>query len=126
MAILGRIVRWLVHPLTGICCSVKGMCTAFRDEHAFQYEVVLGVVHYILLFGFVNESLEFKLVLAVLWPMLLAVELLNTAIEAVTDLASPERHELAAKAKDCASAAVSILSVTLVVLWIFIGWRAWF
>jgi diacylglycerol kinase (ATP) len=45
--------------------------------------------------------------------MVLVVELLNSAVEAVVDRASPEHHELAKRAKDYGSAAVMIaLSVT--------------
>ena len=43
-------------------------------------------------------------------------ELLNTAIEAVVDLASPEHHELARIAKDVASAAVLLAAVTAIVV----------
>jgi diacylglycerol kinase (ATP) len=43
-------------------------------------------------------------------------ELLNTSIEAVVDLASPEHHELARRAKDVASAAVLIAAVTAAVV----------
>lgn len=42
----------------------------------------------------------------------LAAELLNTSIEAVVDLASPEHHELARQAKDFAAAGVLVTSVT--------------
>ena len=57
--------------------------------------------------------------LGVLWFLLIAVELLNSGIEAVVDLASPEHHELARKAKDCGSAAVMCLLVLIVGCWIF-------
>jgi diacylglycerol kinase len=43
-------------------------------------------------------------------------ELLNTSIEAAVDLASPEHHELARRAKDIASAAVLIAAVTAIVV----------
>lgn len=43
-------------------------------------------------------------------------ELLNTAIEAVVDLASPEPHELARRAKDVASAAVLMAAVAAVII----------
>ncbi|HOG50868.1 MAG TPA: diacylglycerol kinase, partial [Lentisphaeria bacterium] len=43
--------------------------------------------------------------------------ILNTAIEAVVDLASPERHPLAKQAKDLASAAVTIAIVANILAW---------
>ena len=48
---------------------------------------------------------------------MLAAELLNTAIEAIVDLASPERHPLAGKAKDCGSAAVALSAVGAGLAW---------
>jgi diacylglycerol kinase len=41
----------------------------------------------------------------------LAAELLNTAVETVVDLVSPEYHPLAGRAKDIAAAAVWVLSL---------------
>lgn len=48
--------------------------------------------------------------------MVLAAETANTAIEAVVDLASPELHPLAKRAKDCAAAVPLILAATSVVV----------
>lgn len=43
--------------------------------------------------------------------LVLVTELLNTAVEAVVDLASPEVHPLARVAKDASAAAVLVASV---------------
>ena len=53
--------------------------------------------------------------------VVLAAELINTAIETVVDLVSPEYHPLAGHAKDIAAAAVYVLSflVALVGLAVF-------
>jgi diacylglycerol kinase (ATP) len=59
----------------------------------------------------------FKLLLNLLWLVLLAVELLNTAIEAVVDLVSPGYHPLAKQAKDFGSAAVFCLLLAWIVAW---------
>jgi diacylglycerol kinase len=50
-------------------------------------------------------------VLVLVIAFVLVAELLNTAVEAVVDLVSPERHELAKRAKDVAAAAVLIASI---------------
>jgi diacylglycerol kinase len=47
-------------------------------------------------------------------------ELINTAVEAVVDLASPEHHELARIAKDVASAAVLVAAITAVIVAVLI------
>ena len=49
--------------------------------------------------------------------VLLVVEILNSAIEAVVDRIGPERHELSRKAKDLGSAAVLIATLFPVVVW---------
>ena len=50
----------------------------------------------------------------------LVVELLNSAIEAVVDLVSPERHRLAGIAKDAGSAAVLLSLAIAALVWIFV------
>ena len=54
--------------------------------------------------------------LAVAIGLVWAAELLNTAIEAAVDLASPERHPLAKTAKDAAAAAVLVASLAAAVV----------
>lgn len=48
--------------------------------------------------------------------VVLAAEALNTAIESAVDLASPEHHDLAKRAKDAAAGAVLLLAITAVVV----------
>ncbi|WP_110885206.1 diacylglycerol kinase [Deinococcus yavapaiensis] len=48
--------------------------------------------------------------------LVLSLELVNTAIEALVDLASPELHPLAKVAKDVAAAAVLIASIFAVIV----------
>lgn len=49
--------------------------------------------------------------------LVLVVELLNSAIEAVVDRIGTERHELSGRAKDQGSAAVFVALVIVVVTW---------
>ena len=56
----------------------------------------------------------------------LALEAMNTAVEAVVDLAMPERHPLAARAKDAAAGAVLIAAIAASAVGLFIlGPRLW-
>lgn len=96
--------------------SFEGLRSAVRLESAFRLEVILGIVHYVLLFC-LEMPVAAKVVLATLWMLMLVIELLNSAIEAVVDLVSPEWNELAKRAKDYGSAAVFC-----VILGIVIGW----
>jgi len=54
--------------------------------------------------------------------LVIAAEALNTAIEFLTDLASPEYHPLAGKAKDTAAAAVLFCAIGAVVIGIIVFW----
>ena len=55
--------------------------------------------------------------------VVLVVELLNSAIESVVDIASSEYHVLAKRAKDLGSAAVLLSIVLAVVLWSVVIFR---
>ena len=54
--------------------------------------------------------------------LVLSAELLNSAIEAIGDKASPEFHELAGRAKDMGSAAVFVLMINVMLCWGLILW----
>ena len=60
------------------------------------------------------------LVIVLLIGVILSLELVNTAIEAVVDLVTSDKKPLAKVAKDCASGAVSIMSVVAVILGLMI------
>jgi diacylglycerol kinase (ATP) len=54
--------------------------------------------------------------------LVLLVELLNSAVEAVVDRISLDRHELSGRAKDCGSAAVLIALVICAMTWATVLW----
>jgi diacylglycerol kinase (ATP) len=66
---------------------------------------------------FLPLDLFWKALLFIATASVLVVELLNTALEAIVDMASPEYHDLAKKAKDLGSAAVLLMITTVVILW---------
>lgn len=109
-------VDGIAHVFKALRYSVKGIRVCLKDEVAFRQECAIAVPHFILLF-LLPLSWSARLLLTILWILLLSFELLNTAIEAVVNLASPSQHPLAAKAKDCGSAAV--LGIILMYL---LGW----
>ena len=87
---------------TGYSLSGVGMAS---HETAVRHEIVLGVIHFVAVL-LLPLSFEARILLTLSWFVIVITELLNTAIEAVVDLASPDRHPLAKRAKDVASAAV--------------------
>lgn len=104
------------HLLKALGYSLAGLKACFRQEVAFRQECLLAVPHFVLV-ALVPMELWLRFALVAIWFLIIAFELVNTAIEAVVDLASPERHELAKKAKDCGSAAVLSLLVLLGLGW---------
>lgn len=96
--------------------SLSGINHAFRHEAAFTQEVYLLVPLTIVALVLPLDGL-LKVLLLASHLFVLIVELLNTAVEAVVDKASPEFHDLAKQAKDMGSAAVLLSFVVLALLW---------
>ena len=78
--------------------------------------LVTMVVHFVLLF-LIDVSLELKVVMAALWVLMLALELVNSAVEEVVDYVSPEWNKFAKHAKDYCSAAVGLVATLIVIAW---------
>lgn len=97
--------------------SVEGLRACFASEEAFRLEIMLAVVLTPLAFWLGDSPAERGLLLIAI-VLVLLVELLNSAIEAVVDRIGLEYHALSKKAKDIGSAAVFISLVAFVVLWV--------
>ncbi len=96
--------------------SIEGLSAAYRNEDAFRQEVLLTLLLVpAALLTPVSGTAKALLIGSVL--LVLVVELLNSAIEAVTDRISIEDHVLAKQAKDMGSAAVLVSLVMLAVVW---------
>jgi diacylglycerol kinase (ATP) len=106
---LTRVFRAAINSLNGL----KG---AFREEAAFRQELALAVVVIPLGLYLGQTGVERALLVA---PMLLIliVELVNSAIEAIVDRVSLERHPLSGLAKDIGSAAVAVAFLLLLTTW---------
>lgn len=85
--------------------SFDGFRTAWQGEHAFRQELVLLVVATIIALLLPVSALH-KLMLIGVLILVLIIELINSAIEAVVDRVSLDRHPLSKNAKDFGSAAV--------------------
>ena len=96
--------------------SLNGLRFAISNEAAFRQEICILVFVLVVLL-FLPLSLFWKGLLFFATTSTLVVELLNSAIESVVDIASPEYHDLAKRAKDLGSAAVLVSIVLAIVLW---------
>jgi diacylglycerol kinase (ATP) len=101
--------------------SRAGFAAAWRHEAAFREEVALAAVAIPLAFYLGRSGVERALLVASI-VLVLIVEMLNSALEAVVDKASPERHELAKRAKDMGSAAVLFSLINAAVVWACVLW----
>ncbi len=91
--------------------SWAGLVAAYRGESAFRQETWLTIIGAPLAFWVGKDWVQVALLLGSLL-LVLIVELLNSAVEAVVDRVSFELHDLSKRAKDIASAAV-LLSLLL-------------
>jgi diacylglycerol kinase (ATP) len=100
---------------------MKGLRAAWRHEASFRLEAYLCVIFFPLGFWIGRGPIE-KVILCGSLVLVLSAELLNSAIEAIVDKASPEFHELAGRAKDMGSAAVLLLMFNVVLCWTLVLW----
>ena len=102
--------------------SMLGFNAAFRHEAAFRQELGFFVVMAPLAFWLGKTNIEVAILIGSLFIVLM-VELLNSAIEAVVDRIGTEEHDLSARAKDLGSAAVFVSLANVIVVWgIIIFW----
>lgn len=103
-------------------CSAQGFAHAWRYEAAFRQEVALSIVLTPVALWLGESPLE-RLVLIGSLALVVIVELLNSAVEAVVDRVGSEHHVLSGRAKDLGSAAVFVALVVAAAAWLTIGWQ---
>ena len=64
-----------------------------------------------------------RTVILPLGVLVLAMELMNTALERAVDYISDQQHDMARRAKDAGSAAVALTALAGGVAWVVIVWR---
>ena len=96
--------------------SWLGFKAGFKHEAAFRQELFLGLFLFPIAFLYAESAIELAVLIGSL-SLVLIVELLNSAIEAVVDRISDEHHELSGRAKDLGAAAVMIALINVIVIW---------
>ncbi|WP_038247165.1 diacylglycerol kinase [Ghiorsea bivora] len=99
--------------------SFAGLKAAWQYEQAFRIEIIASLFIVPLAFYLGEGAIEQVLMLGA-WLLVIIVELLNSAIEATVDRIGTEHHELSGRAKDLASAAVSLCGITFIVTWVIL------
>ena len=101
--------------------SRDGLAAAWKNETAFREEILLAAIAIPLAIFLGNSGVDRALLVGSIL-LILIVEILNSAVEAVVDKASPERHELAKRAKDMGSAAVLLSLINAAAVWACVLW----
>lgn len=105
---LRKILRAGGYSLAGLRAAV--------GERAFRQELAVIALAAPLALWLGEDGVERALLIGA-WLLVLVVELLNSAVEAVVDRFGPERHPLAGRAKDLGSAAVLVAILGALAVW---------
>jgi diacylglycerol kinase (ATP) len=113
---MGHLPRGPGRILKATVWSWQGLRAAWLHESSFRLEVYLLLILAPLALWLGENGLE-RAVLIGSCLLVLAAELLNSAVEAVIERYGPEHHELAGRAKDMGSAAVFVLMMNVLLCW---------
>lgn len=104
--------------------AMEGLVTAVLEQN-FRFHLVSAIV--VMMAGFLTglSIVEWCIIILVI-AFVIGTELINTAIERVVDLASPEIHPLAKQAKDVAAGAVLVFALASVIIGLLIFLPKWF
>ena len=116
---VGNLPRGPARILKAAGWSWQGLCAAWRYESSFRLEVCLLLVLGPVALWLGQSGVERALLLGSLL-LVLAMELANSAIEAVIARYGNEYHELAGRAKDMGSAAVFMTLAVTALTWLAI------
>lgn len=112
----GHLPRGPLGVLRAARWSLKGLRAAWLHESSFRLEVylfaVLGPAGWLL-----GQTGVERVLLIGSCLLVLAMELMNSAMEAVIERYGAEHHELAGRAKDMGSAAVFVLMMNVILVW---------
>ncbi len=108
--------RGLTRAIHAAKNSWNGLIFAYQEESAFRQELVLLVILTPVALLLPISVLEKALMISALL-MVLAIELLNSSVEAAIDRISFEHHDLSKRAKDFGSAAVMLALLIAFIIW---------
>lgn len=105
--------------LNATAYSISGFKAAYKNEAAFRQIVLINLILIpVSFFLEVTRSEHVLMIIVCLFAMI--VELFNSAIEAVVDRVSLEKHQLSKNAKDMGSAAQFVALSIIAITWLFI------
>ena len=102
--------------------AAQGIKLAVLEERNFRFHLCAGFYVFLFSFFYPFGPLEYA-VLAVLVGGVLALELLNSALERTVANPKPHRYELAGAVKDMAAGAVLVFCIAAAVCGVFLFWN---
>lgn len=105
--------------VVGFKCAVRGILYALKTQLNMRIHCLAAAAALVLAWVTGISRLELLWVILAIF-LVLVTELLNTAVEAVVDLVSPEYHSLARAAKDVAAGAVLMAALHSLVVAFFV------
>lgn len=104
--------------------AFDGICAAWKGESSFRVQVFISAA-VILSLAWLRPAPLWWAIFLVMIGLVLAAELINTALERVIDHLHPEQHPMMKVAKDCAAGAVLATALTAVAVFIAFLVDAW-
>lgn len=99
--------------------AFSGLIDTYRTEQSVWIYIPVALL--VILMGFLLKISNYEwMVVVLILGIILSLELINTALEAVVDLVTKEYKPLAKKAKDTVSAAVLVFAVASVIVGLII------
>ncbi|MFZ4583300.1 MAG: diacylglycerol kinase family protein [Paludibacter sp.] len=114
--------------------AIKGIKAVFGKEANMNIHLIMTALVIICGFVFMISITEWMLCI-LCFGVVISLEMVNSAIENLVDLVSPEKHELAGKIKDISAGAVLIASICAAIVgliiivpkgWVVVQWLAGF
>lgn len=107
--------------IASIRYSIDGFLAAMKHEPSFREDLLFALLLVPFAIILPINAVSTAIMVASLF-LIIIVELLNSAIEWIIDYLRPERHPLAKRIKDMASAAVFLSYLNCIAIWVIILW----
>ena len=113
-------MRWLAKRRDAFGHAGRGIVLLLTETHGRVHAAATVVI--IVLGLWLNISSTDWALLAICIALVLAVEAINTAIECIVDIVSPEWHPVARDAKDLAAGGVLVAAIGAAVVGVLVFW----
>jgi len=108
-------MRELKRLLKSFSYAWAGIVDVFKNENNMKIHCTIAIIALLAGLSFNISKIEW-LILLITIGIVFCLEIINTAIERLVDLASPQYHPLAKAAKDMAAGAVFVFAIFSVII----------